>query len=244
MKYIVWAAVGLLLAAAVLWWRAPVLTGPLTKQTLYVALIDALSKHDADVARCLWIDDDGGEGVFTVKRLCDELHVKATFAVCPARLSDLVADSLAVWQQEGFGIALHGLNHESWRDWSETMIKNDLQESRRVLARRGIDTLRLRTFIVPPHASNTSAVRRVVKEAGCKMVTGAHVVNPDSSMQQWGRVWVTSDTDMERLRSVLERAYRQRGFVIIGTHSSATGEFSAEKMRTVIRITRQLGYEW
>ena len=242
MKHIKTLIILLLIVVAWLWHRMPIVTGPLTRQTIFVAAADALSEHDADDRpHMLWIDDDGGPGMTDVKRVCDEMGIKAVFAVVPARLGEPLADSLRCWQQEGFGIALHGLRHESWLGWTEQQVSTDLGQCRAMLAHRGVDTTRLCPIVVPPHARNTRAIRAAVEQAGCRMVTGANVVNPSTHCQLWGRLWIGRDTDTGKVRQILERAREKNAFVVLGTHSSQRGEFSQEKVKAVIGMAREMG---
>jgi hypothetical protein len=78
--------------------------------------------HD-DETHALWIDDDSSEGVFAVKRIADRTGIRPCFTVIADRMPPVVADSLASWQQQGAAdIALHGLRHDHWKDWSEAQI--------------------------------------------------------------------------------------------------------------------------
>lgn len=230
---------------AVLWWRGPLTYGEWTKQTAYVWLTDAWYGRSADSkAYAMWIDDDGGEGVFAVKRISDAVGIRPTFAVIAEGMTDSVADALAAWQRQEAGIMLHGLRHERWWDWDEAQVAEDLAESRRVLAEKGFDTLRLLPVVVPPHSCNTKAVRRAVRGQGCQMVTGAAVVNPDRHVFQLGRLHITPQTDTTAMRQLLERAYRRKAFVIFGTHSSLPHGFSEERTRQILEMAKSIGYDF
>lgn len=229
-------------AAAVLWLRMPIFTGALTKQTLFVAVHDALNLRERSEPTLMWIDDDGGQGVMSVKRLSDEFGMFASFAIAPALLDDAVADSLRRWQQQGFGIVLHGMRHELWRDWTEQQIEADIRESRKALSAMGFDTLRLQPIIVPPYAANTQTVRKVIGKCGCKMVTGAQLVNPSPDVPYWGRLWIDRATSTEEVKRVLLRVKETGGFIVLGTHSSNSEEFSEEKMRAVLQMAKKFGY--
>lgn len=244
-RAVVLAVATVVLAAGVwLWRRMPIVTGPLTRQTVLVMVADALAPHHPDKATLLWIDDDGGPGMQQVVRLCRELGLKATFAVIPAQLTDAQADSLAAWQREGFGIALHGLRHESWSGWNKASVSDDIRRSRQWLARKGIDTLHLQPVIVPAHAANTHHVRAAIAREGCAMVTGANIVNPDCAQPLWGRLWIDRSSDLNAIRKMLEEALQRRAFVVIGTHSSSAEAFSYEKTKAVLRMAIAMGYSY
>lgn len=230
------------LAGGVLWSRLPLHQGPLTKQTLYVMMAHACcTASDAEPA-ALWIDDDSGDGMGLVKALCDELDIKATFAVVPGRLSETNGDSLAAWQRQGFGVAIHGLNHDHWRTWGREQIEADIAACRQRMGQAGIDTSRLSRIVVPPHADNTMAIRGVVARQGCHIVTGACTVNPSASCFMWGRLWIDADTDTTAMGCLLEKARRRNAFVVFGTHSSQANEFAADKTRAVLRRAKELGF--
>ena len=192
----------------------------------------------------MWIDDDSGAGFPMVMQLCRTMGITATLAVVPENVPALLVDSLKQWQQQGGGIALHGLHHDSWEDWTEEQVAADLRQSREALARMGIDTARLSPIVVPPHARNTRAIRAAIERAGCHMVTGANVVNPGPGCQLWGRLWITRHTDLDQVRRLLERARKKRAFVVLGTHSSQPDEFSYEKTRAVIAMALDMGFRF
>ena len=64
--------------------HAPIVVGDWTKQTIYLWVINSCHIQAKDAKpRILLVDDDGGKGVFTIKKICDELSLKPTFAVIP-----------------------------------------------------------------------------------------------------------------------------------------------------------------
>ena len=219
--------------------RTPIVAGSWTKQTLYLWLTDFWhGQAPGAKPRLMLIDDDSGQGVFLLKRICDSVAIKATFAVIPSKMDTAVCDSLRKWQQEGWGIALHGLRHERWENWSAEMVTADIDSCTALLAGKGFDTGKIE-YVVPPHACNTHAIRKAIRQKGYKMVTGANIVNPDTAVFQNGRIFITGNTDLEELRNTLLRAYRKRMFVILGTHSSDTGEFSAGKTKAALQIAKE-----
>ena len=101
--FCLWGVVAIL--ALVLYSRAPIIGGSLTKQTIYLWFLDCLygqSRHSK--ARIMLVDDDSEDGIFKIKRICKELDVKVAFAVIPSRIDNALGDSLREWQKEGFGI--------------------------------------------------------------------------------------------------------------------------------------------
>lgn len=234
----------LLVVAAWLWHRMPTVCGELTRQTVFVAVAQAMQARGSDdTARLLWVDDDGGDGIWQVKRLCDAAGIRATFALVPSRLSSRQADSLARWQRQGYGIALHGLRHDNWDGWTAGQVTADLRQSRLELARRGIDTLRLSRLVVPPHARNTRAIRQAIAQEGCQMVTGANVLNSSATSPLLGRLWIDRDTDLKRVRQLLEQARVAKAFVVLATHSSAPDEFDYDKVLQTIGMAREMGFD-
>ena len=60
----------ILLVTIIIWWRAPILGNELTKQTIYVGLLDVWHGSSTDdKAYAMWIDDDSTIGVFQVKKI-------------------------------------------------------------------------------------------------------------------------------------------------------------------------------
>ena len=246
MKIIALASLSfLILLSAVICWRKPITVGDYSKQTIYVGLIDTwYGASNDDKAHAMWIDDDSTEGVFLVKKIADEVGITPNFAVIADKMTEEVADSLAAWQRQRAGIILHGLRHERWKTWSEAQIENDIRQSIRRLEEQGFDTTLIYKIIIPPHGCNTMAIRSVIKQQGCKMISGASLVNPDRHVFQYGRIGIGPDTDVEAMRRLLQEAYERKAFVIFGTHSSIPSWFSVEKTRQVLSIAKQIGFDF
>lgn len=229
----------------IIWWRAPIFYGEWNKQTIYVGLIDTwYSKSKDSNAHAMWIDDDGGEGIIVVNRICDSLGIKPVYAIIPEKTPQHLIDSLILWQKNGAGIVLHGLRHERWKDWNEQQITDDIDQSYAKLQELGFDTAKILKIIVPPHGCNTRAIRKIIKNKGHQMVTGASLVNLDRYVFQLGRIGITPDTDTTEMRMLLQKAYQKNCFVILSTHSSIKEAFSEEKTKKVIEIAKEIGFDF
>jgi len=238
-------AMSIIFIGIIIWWRAPILYGEWNKQTVYIGLIDAWYGHSKDShAHAMWIDDDGGEGIIAVNRISDSLEIKPIYAIIPEKTPQHLIDSLHVWQRNGAGIVLHGLRHENWKDWNEQQITDDIDQSYTKLQKLGFDTAKILKIIVPPHACNTRAIRKVIKDKGFQMVTGASLVNPDRLVFQLGRIRITPDTDTTEMRKLLQKAHQNNCFVILGTHSSMKGAFSEEKTKEVLEMAKEIGFDF
>ena len=245
MKKIVIIITGILFIAIFLWWRAPIIGNEWNKQTLYVGLLDAwYGPSKDDKAYAMWIDDDSAIGVFKVKEIADVVGIPPHFAVIADKMEPEVADSLACWQRQGAGILLHGFRHEPWKDWSESQIDNDIRNSYHRLQEQGFDTAQIIKIIAPPHGCNTRSIRMVIKQLGCQMITGANLINPDRHSFQLGRIGINSNTDINTIRELLEKAYERRAFVIFSTHSSTPEDFSIEKTQEVLQIAKEVGFSF
>lgn len=238
--------VTLLLLLSVIWWRSPLTCDSWNKQTLFIWLIDIIHGRSIDEkAHAMWMDDDSGDGIFAVNAISNEVGIRPVYAVIADRMTSQIADSLASWQRQGKAdIALHGLRHERWKEWEQEKIENDILSSRQRLAEQGFDTSRLLKIVIPPHACNTQAIRKAIKEQGCQMITGASLVNPDRHMFQLGRVSITPQTDTTEMRQLLENAYKRKAFIIFGTHSSIPDWFSEEKTRQVLEMAKEIGFSF
>ena len=229
--------------AVIVWWRAPIMGDEWSKQTVYVGLLDAWHGGSEDEeAHAMWIDDDSTEGVFEVKTIADQVGIKPSFAVIADRMEPVVADSIASWQRQGAGVVLHGLRHERWKDWDESQIENDIHQSIQRLYEQGFDTANILKMIIPPHGCNTRAIRKVIAQQGCQMISGASLVNPDRHVFQLGRIGIGTDTDLVAMRELLQKAYDRNAFVIFSTHSSIPEIFSAEKTREVLIMAQKMGF--
>ena len=226
-------------------WRTPLLYGDWNKQTLYVSLLDIWYgiSHDSK-AHAMWIDDDGGEGILAVNRISDSLGIKPVYAIIPEKTPQQLIDSLILWQNKGAGIVLHGLRHERWKEWDEQHIADDIEQSYSKLQQLGFDTIKILRIIVPPHACNTRDIRKVVKNKGLQMITGASLINPDRHIFQLGRISITPDADTMEIRQLLEKAYQRNNFVIFGTHSSYPDGFSKEKTLIILRMAKEIGFDF
>ena len=246
MKKVLLILLVIIVFAFIVWWRAPLIGFEMSKQTLYVGLLDTwYGGSNDDKAYALWIDDDSSEGVFAVKKIADEMSITPCFAVIADKMTPVVADSLASWQQQGTAeIVYHGLRHERWNDWSEDKIESDILQSRQRLHEQGFDTAHILRIVIPPHGCNTRVIRQAIQRQGCQMVSGASLVNPDRHVFQLGRIAITPKTDVENVRQLLQKAYDHRAFVIFGTHSSIPSWFSAEKTKEVLGIAKEIGFDF
>lgn len=228
----------------ILYSRAPIIGNGLTKQTIYLWFLDCwYGQSGHSKARIMLVDDDSGDGIFKIKKICDELGVKAAFAVIPSRINNTLGDSLRIWQKEGFGICLHGYNHDRWKDWSYDAVLEDIQKSNKILAKMGFNTGKIK-YIVPPHSNNTVNIRQAIKDEKYQMICGASIVNPDTRLFQLGRIFISQATDIKKFQVTLEKAKSRNMFVILGTHSSNPNEFSGEKTKAVLLMAKDMGYEF
>jgi hypothetical protein len=233
----------ILLVAIIIWWRAPILGNGLTKQTIYVGLLDVWHGSSTDdKAYAMWINDDSTIGVFQVKKIADAVGIPPYFAVIADKMEPEVADSLASWQHQGAGIVLHGLRHERWWNWNASQIEADIRQSYQRLHEQGFDTAKVIKLVIPPHGCNNRTIRKVIAQQGCKMISGASLINPDRHVFQYGRIGIGPDTDLEKMRKMLQKAYEKKAFVIFGTHSSIPEIFSIEKTQKVLQIAKEIGF--
>ena len=224
--------------------RWPIVTGNLTKQTIYLSILNCFHfKESNAVPRYMLIDDDTGPGIFTIHEICERVGVKATFAVVPATLDGKRCEALKEWSSEGYGIALHGYDHSRWKNWNTVEIINDINRSISFLENKGIASKENIRLVVSPKGDNTHAIRKATVSQNLKLVTGANIINPDVTTSQWGRLYITKDTDLKKLRLILEKTKKNMGFVIFGTHSSNPNEFSTEKTEAVLQIVVELGFK-
>ena len=243
MKRMVLLLIVLIAMVLLVWWRLPLFGNEWNKQTIYVGLLDAWHGFSTDdKAYAMWIDDDSTEGVFKVKAIADEVGIKPAFAVIADRMEPVVADSLVSWQQQGAGIVLHGLRHERWKEWNEQQIEDDIQQSYQRLYDQGFDTTRIMKMIIPPHGCNTRIIRKVIAQNGCQMISGASLVNPDRHVFQLGRIGIQTDTNIDDMRALLQKAYDRKAFIIFGTHSSIPAIFSIEKTREILKMAKEMGF--
>ena len=208
-----------------------------------VNICHSQSKDAQSIA--MLIDDDNGNGIYMIRKICDEVGIKATFAVIPSRLDSMKTNSLKQWQQEGYGIAIHGYNHDNWKKWTREEIIEDISKSELLLEKLGFK--KDFNYVVPPHACNTSAIRSAISSKGYKMISGANIINPDITVFQLGRMSFNTETtpnEMKRIQDLLTKAYNNKNFVILGTHSSMEGAFSEEKTKAVLKMAKNIGFKF
>ena len=235
----------MIILSVLIWHRFPIIGDEFNKQTLYVGILDAWHGASTDShAHAMWIDDDSSEGIFKVKEIADEIGIKPVFAVIAEKMTPEISDSLVTWQQQGAGIVIHGLRHESWKDWNETQINQEIKQCYDKLGDLGFDTAKILKMIMPPHGPNTTTIRKVIKQQGCQMVSGARLVNPDRHVFLLGRIGIAQYTDVENMRQLLIKAYQRKAFVIFATHSSMPESFSEEKTREILRIAKEIGFHF
>ena len=233
----------IIILTVIIWHRIPILGDELSKQTLYVGFLDILHGHSKDPkAYAMWIDDDSSIGVFKVKEIADTIGITPNFAVIANKMEPEVADSLASWQRQGAGIILHGLRHEQWWDWDASQIEADIHQSYLRLHEQGFDTAQIIKIVIPPHGCNNRLIRKVIAQEGFRMISGANLVNPDRHVFQYGRISIDTDTDIEAMRQLLQKAYNRKAFVIFCTHSSIPESFSTVKTVKTLRIAKDIGF--
>ncbi len=239
------AACGVIFAIALLVYdRAPITYGKWTKQTAYLWLIDSwYGQAHNSTASILLVDDDGGNGIYQLKRICEETGFKATFAVIPARLSNKEVDSLRKWKKEGYGICLHGYNHDDWKGWTSQDVIEDINMCEALLLKKGINLKELSRYVVTPYSRNTAAIRKAIQAKQYKMITGASLANPDTTRFQFGRVFISKATDLKEIESWLKKAKLKSAFIILGTHSSNKEEFAPDKIKATLTMAKEIGFE-
>ena len=217
----------------------------MTKQTIYLWFLDSWLGQTTNnpKARILLVDDDSEEGIYKIKQICDEIGIKAAFAVIPSRINNALGDSLRQWQNEGFGICLHGYNHDRWKSWTYDDIVEDIHKSIATLKQLGFRTEEMK-YVVPPHSCNTRGIRKAIEDEGYQMICGASIINPDTELFQLGRVFISKSTDLKKMKVILEKAKKRKMFAILGTHSSNSDEFSEEKTKAVLVMAKKLGFEF
>lgn len=85
-------------------------------------------------------------------------------------------------------------------------------------------------------------IRKVIAQHGCKMISGASLINPDRHVYQFGRIGIGPNTNLNEMRQMLQKAYNQNAFVIFGTHSSIPKAFSVEKTKDVLEMAKDIGF--
>lgn len=236
--------IGITIGIMFVFLRKPIITGEMTKQTVYLWLLNAFHPQATDAhPTAMLIDDDSGDGIYRIRQICNEIGIKATFAVIPSRLDSIKIDSLRKWQEEGYGIAIHGFNHDNWKDWTSEEIKNDISQSENLLRVYGLRTNS--RYIVPPHACNTHKIRKAIHSKGYLMITGANIINPDMTVFQYGRFSLYSDNPtIEEAKRILIEAYKKKAYVILGTHSSMEDSFSEEKTKEILKLAKEMGFRF
>lgn len=236
--------IGIIIGTILVFLRKPIITGELTKQTLYLWLLNVFHHQVTDaIPTAMLVDDDSGDGIFRIRQICEDIGIKATFAIIPSRLDSIKTDSLRQWQKEGYSIALHGYNHDKWKDWTFEEIINDINQSEKLFQIYGLKPNS--RFVVPPHACNTNNIRKAIQSKGYLMITSANIINPDMTVFQYGRFSLYADSpDLEEARSILTAAYKKKAFVIFGTHSSTKGAFSEEKTKAILALAKEMGFKF
>ena len=226
------------------YFRAPIVVGDWTKQTYYLWFIDSFHWQSSNAKpRILLVDDDSGEGIYALKSLCDELHIKATFAVVPGLMSKLICDSLKNWQKQGFGIAIHSYSHDNWTEWNYNEILADIEKCEKQLAKWGFDIHNIR-YVVAPHSSNNRKIREAIRDKNYQMITGANIINPDTTTFLLGRMIISDKTNLDDARNILKKAKKRNCFVIFGTHSSIADNYSEEKTKAILQMAIDIGFEY
>lgn len=230
-------------AGVYFYFRAPIVVGDWTKQTYFLWFLDSFHGQSSNAKpRILLVDDDSGEGIYSLKSICDELHIKATFAVVPGSMNKQICDSLRNWQKQGFGIAIHSFSHDNWREWSYNEVLADIEKCEKQLAKWGFNIHNIR-YVVAPHSSNNRKIREAIRDKNYQMITGANIINPDTTPFLLGRMLISDKTNLADAKNILKKAKKRNCFVIFGTHSSMTDNYSEKKTKAILKMAIDIGFE-
>ena len=221
--------------------RRPIVSGKISGQTVFLTFCHLFHRKDVEpMSTFILIDDDSGPGIEQIHDICERVGVKAIFAVVPAFLDSARCDSLKKWQEEGYGIAIHGYNHGPWKDWNTEEVKSDIVKSLNFLENHNFKNIENINLVVVPSFYNTKAIRDAVSSMDMKMVLGGNVVNPDTIVSQWGRVFITKNTDVDKIIDVMRETKKRKYSIVFGTHSSSVDEFSPEKTETILNAAKEI----
>lgn len=229
-------------AGSYCYFRTPIVVGDWTKQTCFLWFLNSFHCQSNNAKpRILLVDDDSGEGIYALKALCDELHIKATFAVVPGSMSKQICDSLKNWQRQGFGIAIHSYSHDNWRGWSYNEVLADIEKCEMQLAKWGFNIHNIK-YVVAPHSSNNRNIREAIKDKNYQMITGANIINPDTTTFLMGRMIISEKTNLVDAKNILKKAQKKNCFVIFCTHSSMAGNYSEKKTKAILKMAIDMGF--
>ena len=107
---------------------------------------------------------------------------------------------------------------------------------------KGINPMEISRYVVTPYGRNSAAIRNALQARRYKIISGANLVNPDSTLFQLGRLFITKATDLKDTENLMKKAKAKKAFVILGTHSSNEEEFSPEKIRATLTIAKEIGF--
>lgn len=225
-----------------------------TRVHLITKKYDVEKKIDNHRKIITWIDDDcyNLSAIGSVKNVCDELGVKATFGCITSIergfLSNDVLAKLKEYQKDGFHITTHTNTHTDWyrADGDYPLLDNQGRESNLITS---IEFLNANGFIdsdmlIYPGASHDiSGVPRIAKK-WCKCAVNSSGGLNIGAKDKYNilRTFITNDNPLSYYTSILDTESDDIMWCVFGTHS-AQSNYDATLVKNVLSYGLSHGWE-
>ena len=190
-----------------------------------------------------WVDDDTPlDGIASVKKICDNLGIKCTFATITQGWTDALLERLHQYQKEGFHITSHTESHGRWyKDMPEGNIFNaDEMEADLIIS---LEKMRAEGFIdcdmlvYPGSAIGRTDVNTlgiVKKWCKCGVLAGGSVWSGyGQGKYKINRTFISKSSGASYYTDLLD-SVSDESWVVFGTHSGSATDFDTDMMTAIL----------
>jgi hypothetical protein len=200
-----------------------------------------------------WVDDDTPmEGIASVKKICDNLGVKCSFATITQGWNESLLDVLHQYQKEGFHIACHTESHGRWyKDMPEGKMFNAQEMEADLLT--SLEKMRSEGFIdcdMLVYAGSSTGRTDVDTIGIAKKWCRCGVLAGGATWSKYGqgkykinRTFVSKSSYSTSYYKNLLNSVTDEGWVVLGTHSGSSADFDADMMTEILRYAIESGWK-
>lgn len=191
-----------------------------------------------------WVDDDTPlDGIASVKRICDNLRIKCTFATITQNWTDPLLETLHQYQKEGFHVACHTENHGRWyKDMEDGSmftaqeIETDLLTSLEKMRAEGFFDCDM--LVYPGSSSGRTDVDTigiVKKWCRCGVLAGGSTWSKyGQGKYKINRTFIAKSTNNTSYYKNLLDSVTDESWVVLGTHSGSATDFDSDMVTEIL----------
>lgn len=201
-----------------------------------------------------WIDDDcDPSSIPGVKSLCDRLGIRCTFAHMSGLGSNDVKTTLAEYQEEGFHITTHSHTHTRWYkddgDDSKFTVKEcEIDLIRSMVSMRNSGFLDCDYLIAPGDSAHRDGIPNMVSRHAKAFINSDTGPNFNTAyapdLFHLRRTFIDRSSHSAAFyQAWIDKVIANKGWLILGTHSYNSSQYSTYFMEQVLTYAKNNGVE-